>query len=89
MNFMGRVRPAALGLSALLLAAGPAPAQPQRDTIFRDPSGRMTGRAEQRGDGTIFRDPSGRMTGRAEQRSGGDIIYRDPSGRIIGRAEAR
>ena len=49
MNFMGRVRPAAaLGLSALLLAAGPAPAQPQRDAIFRDPSGRITGRAEAR-----------------------------------------
>ena len=48
MNFMGRVRPAALGLSALLLAAGPAPAQPQRDTIFRDPSGRIIGRAEAR-----------------------------------------
>ena len=90
MNFMGRVRPAAaaLGLSALLLAAGPAPAQPRRDTIFRDPSGRMTGRAEQRGDGTIFRDPSGRMTGRAARR-GDETIFRDPSGRIIGRAEAR
>ena len=50
MNFMGRVRPAAaaLGLSALLLAAGPASAQPQRDTIFRDPSGRIIGRAEAR-----------------------------------------
>ena len=48
MNLMGRVRPAALGLSALLLAAGPAPAQPQRDTIFRDPSGRIIGRAETR-----------------------------------------
>ncbi len=69
MNFMGRVRPAAaLGLSALLLAAAPASAQPQRDTIFRDPSGRMTGRAERRGDETIFRDPSGRIIGRAEAR---------------------
>ncbi len=48
MNFTGRVRPAALGLSALLLAAGPAPAQPRRDTIFRDPSGRIIGRAEAR-----------------------------------------
>ena len=76
---------AALGLSALLLAAGPAQAQPQRDTIFRDPSGRMTGRAEQRGDGTIFRDPSGRMTGRAEQR-GDETIFRDPSGRMTGRS---
>jgi uncharacterized membrane protein YtjA (UPF0391 family) len=70
LNFTGRVRPAAaLGLSALLLAAGPAPAQPQRDTIFRDPSGRMTGRAEQRSGGDIiYRDPSGRIIGRAEAR---------------------
>jgi hypothetical protein len=89
MNFTGRVRPAAaLGLSALLLAAGAAPAQSRRDTIFRDPSGRMTGRAEHRGDGTIFRDPSGRMTGRAEQR-GDETIFRDRSGRMTGRAEQR
>ena len=49
MNFTGRVRPAAaLGLSALLLTAGAAPAQSRRDTIFRDPSGRIIGRAEAR-----------------------------------------
>jgi hypothetical protein len=38
------------------------------DIIYRDPSGRMTGRAERRGDETIFRDPSGRIIGRAETR---------------------
>lgn len=76
------MRPLALAL-ALTVAATGASAQTTR---FKDAQGRLTGRAEQRGDTTRFYDAQGRSTGRAEDRAGERRFYR-PDGRLVGRAE--